>query len=171
MAHLFQLSTDFNQLLALLEEGETDYPEEVLWDTIEAVECELRDKAVNIACVIKSLKSDVEGFKAEEQRLAARRKTIENSIEGLKAYAERELQSAGVTAIKDDPRAQISFRKTKSVSISDEYKFLDWAQDHHRDDLLNYKVSVSKTAIKQSLDTGAEIPFCSIEEKNSMIIK
>ena len=172
MPKLYELKHEFNTLLDQFESGELDdIPETVVWDTLDALETELRDKAVSVAVIIKDLKADIDAFKAEEDNLAKRRRSLESHVESLKSYLSRELKDAGVTAIKDDPRAQISFRKSKSVEITDENAFVEWAETFNHFDLLTYKVSVAKTAIKQSIEAGGDIPYATITEKNSIQIK
>lgn len=170
---LYQLKHEFNILLDQFESGELDdIPETVVWDTLDALETELKDKAVSIAVIVKDLNADIEAFKAEEQNLAKRRKSLENHVESLKAYMSRELKDAGVTVIKDDPRAQISFRKSESVEIPDEIEFIEWAETFNRPDFLNTKITVNKTNLKKSIkESGLECPFAQIVEKNNIQIK
>ena len=44
---------------------------------------------------IRNLESDISGIKAEEERLAAKRKTMENTVERAKAAMERALNVSG----------------------------------------------------------------------------
>lgn len=171
MARLFELTGEYLQLLETLELGDEDISEDVIKDTLEAVGGEIQDKAISIACICKNIESDIRAFKEEEEKLAKRRRTMERSVQSMKDYVTGQLLKSGITAIKNDPRARISFRKSVSLDISDEDGFVKWAEDNNRDDLLSYKVSASKTAIKQSLDMGAEIPYAHLIEKNSIQIK
>lgn len=171
MARLFELTEEYLNFLQAIETGDEEFPKEVIEDTLEALSGELQEKAVNIALICKDLEADVKAFKEEEDKLAARRRTLEKSIQGMKEYVSMQLLRAGITAIKNDPRARITFRKSQSIDVADETEFVRWAEENHRDDLLSYKVSVSKTAIKQSLETGAEIPGAKLVEKNSIQIK
>ena len=172
MARLFDLKAEYLALLNTLEEGMEDIPEEVIMDTIEAVQGELEDKAVSIAVMVKDLTADVQAFKTEEQNLATRRRRLEKSIESLKFYVAKELTDAGISKIKDDPRAQISFRKSESVEIPDEQEFIDWAECFNRPDFLNVKTTIDKVALKKSIkESGLECPFAQIVEKNNIQIK
>ena len=65
MARLYELKAEFTSLLDQFEAGVLDdIPETVVWDTLDALETELRDKAVSIAVMVKDLKADIEAFKA-----------------------------------------------------------------------------------------------------------
>lgn len=173
MARLYELKAEFTSLLDQFEAGVLDdIPETVVWDTLDALETELRDKAVSIAVMVKDLKADIEAFKAEEDNLAKRRKSLENHVESLKSYLSRELRDSGVTAVKDDPRAQITFRKSESVEVTDEGEFVEWAETFNRPDLLNTKITVNKTNLKKSIkENGLTCPYASIVEKNNIQIK
>ena len=52
------------------------------WDELEMA---FEEKVENIACYIKNLASDVMAFKAEEEQLAKRRKSVEKKIDSLKS--------------------------------------------------------------------------------------
>lgn len=170
---LYELKAEFNALLDQFESGVLDdIPETAVWDTLDALETELRDKAVSIAVMVKDLNADIEAFKNEEQNLAKRRKSLENHVKSLKAYMSVELKDAGVTAIKDDPRAQISFRKSESVEISDEIEFIEWAETFNRPDFLNTEITINKANLKKSIkENGLTCPYAQIVEKNNIQIK
>lgn len=165
---LYELTEQYNNLMEAIENGEI--PEEAISDTLESITGELEDKLESIACVIKNLKAEAEMLRNEEKALAERRQAKERSIESIKDYLENQMIKAHITKL-DKPKASISFRTSKAVEISDEAEFLEWAEENNRDDLLSYKVSIAKAAIKQSLETGAEIPFATIVERKSASIK
>ena len=102
---LYELREEYNALLAAIESGDTDIPEEALRDTLEAIDGEIREKAISIAALIKSLKADIAIFKAEEERLATRRRQMEKRVEWLETYVTTELGKAQIDSIKNDPRA------------------------------------------------------------------
>ena len=150
---LYELTTDY---LALLEAIDNDeIPEEAIADTLEAITEEIEIKADSIACLLKNLDAEIVAIKAEEARLAERRKSKEKSYERIKEYLSSTLQLAGLDKI-ETARNKISFRKSESVEV-DEDAFIIWAQKN-RDDLLTYVApKVNKTEIKKALKNGEEI--------------
>ena len=70
---LYELTNDYQQLLAMLDE-ENDFPPEAIADTLESISAEIEDKADNIACMLKSIDAYITAIKAEETHLAERRK-------------------------------------------------------------------------------------------------
>lgn len=125
-------------------------------------------KIENVALWVKNLLSDADAFKAEKDAFAEREKAARNKAENLKQWLSMALEGQKFSTSK----VQISFRKSEAVEIDDEEKFVNWAQKHGRDDLLNYKEpTVNKSAIKQALKLNAELQGVHIEQKNNIQIK
>lgn len=165
---LYEIAAEYQQFLEAVESGEI--PEEAITDTLESIETLLEEKADNIACLIKNMTAEVAAIKAEEQNLAERRKNKEKQIDRIKTYLSDTLQKANMLKI-ETPRNKISFRKSESVKIENEEKFIEWAV-HHADEYLSFKdPTINKTAIKKGLANGAEIAGASLETKNNMQIK
>ena len=150
---LYELANDYMALMQAIDNGEI--PEEAIADTLEAIKGEIEIKADNIACILKNLDADVAAIKAEEERLAARRKAKEKTHERIKQYLSLMLQNVGVGEV-ETARNKITFRKSEAVNIDP--TFIAWARVN-RDDLLNYGApTANKTEIKKALKGGAEIP-------------
>lgn len=95
---LYELTDNLRQLLAMLEDGDVD--PQVIADTMEAVEGEFEDKAEGYACIIKQLEADAVALRTEEERLAARRKSIENNIRRIKQTLQEAMCATGKTKFK-----------------------------------------------------------------------
>jgi hypothetical protein len=67
---------------------------EMFIDTLDAIEDSMENKAENIGKFIRNLESDSAAFKNEEDRLAKKRKSIDNKIAGLKKYTKEMLELA-----------------------------------------------------------------------------
>ena len=166
---LYELTDEYKALMQMLDD-ETDIPAEALADTLESITAEIEVKADNIACLLKNLAADITAIKAEEARLAERRKSKQASYDRIKQYLSDELQKADLTKI-ETARNKISFRKSESVEIADEGDFIRWAEVN-RDDLLKYaEPKVNKTAIKAAIKDGANIVGAQIVEKQNIQIK
>ena len=165
---LYDIANDYLELLQAIENGEI--PLEGITDTLEAIEGELDEKADNIGCLLKSIEAEINAFKAEEQRLAERRKRKEKSYESLKNYLSETLQRTGKMKV-ETTRNVISFRKSEVAEVN-ESAFLEWAKAN-RADLITVKVteSANKTEIKKELKAGAEIPGAVLVTKNNLQLK
>lgn len=91
---LYELTANFELVQALMEAGED------VGDTLEAIEMDLKDKAENYAKVMKNIEADIAGLKAEEKRLADRRKTMENAIGDMKKRLQQSMEATGKTKFK-----------------------------------------------------------------------
>lgn len=98
MSRLYELTEEYETVLNMLYDGETD--EQTIFDTLEGIEGEIEDKADNFAKMIKSILADVEMVKAEEDRLASRRRSLENRAKKLKDTLQANLEFIGKTKFK-----------------------------------------------------------------------
>lgn len=165
---LYELTNDYFALMQAIDNDEL--PEEAIADTLEAITASIEEKADSIACLMKNLDAECKAIKAEEERLAERRKAKEKSIERMKQYLSESLQSAGIDKV-ETARNRITFRKSESVEIINEDEFITWAQTY-RDDLLTYSApKVNKTAIKKELKDGIEMVGAELRINQNIQIK
>ena len=141
------------------------------FDTLDGMEQELVRKAENVAVYIKAMEAEAKSLKAEEDKLKARRQAKENAAKRMREYLMGCMKQANISKI-DEPRAIISLRNNpESVEISDENDFISWANENH-DEYLRYKApEINKTAVKNALKSGAEIPFAALTRSQSLTIK
>ena len=141
------------------------------FDTLDGMEIAIQEKAESVALYIKNLDYEIKAIKSEKSRLDARLKSKEKSCKNMLEYLKNCLEAAKLKKI-ETPRAAISIRNNpESVEITDEKSFIGWAQDNN-DDLLRYKdPEVNKTAVKQLLKAGEEVPFAKLIRTQSLNIK
>lgn len=128
------------------------------WDELNMA---LEEKIENIACYIKNLTSDIGDFKAEEEQLAKRRKSLERKVEYLKR-----LLCDNMGGVKySSARCTVSFRTSEVVQVD--------SVEHIPAELLRVKNTVepNKTAIKDALKAGQIISGCKLIENTSVQIK
>ena len=93
MANIYELTGAFNTLWNLMEEGGVD--DETLMEVFENTEEELSAKLEGYCKFIKNLESDIAGLKAEEKRLAEKRRVMENTIERAKFAMQMAMNASG----------------------------------------------------------------------------
>ena len=76
---------------------------------------EIEEKADGYAKIIKGMQGDIEALKAEENRLVARRKALENRQQALKSNLEANMREMGKTKFKT---ALFSFNIQKNGACS-----------------------------------------------------
>ena len=166
---LYEIAEEYQNFLDAVEAGEI--PEEALADTLESISSLLEDKADNIACLIKNMTAEAAAIKAEEDKLAERRKTKERRIEGLKKYLSFALQQSGKTKI-ETARNNISFRKTPpKLIVEDEAAFKIWASTEKPEFLTFKDPDINKNAVKSAIAAGVEIRGAHLESGVSMTIR
>ena len=173
----YELAEQYNEVRAMLDSGvaftedvqDYDY-EQALRDTLDGIGGELEDKAADIAVIIKEMNAEAAALREEELNLAERRKAKENRVKWLTQYLADNMQAAGLAKV-DRPRATLSFRKSKGVKINDEEGFILWAEEAGQSRFLNVKTTVNKTAIRDALKAGDELPGAVLEERQSLQIK
>lgn len=98
MGTMYELTADYMTVLDMAQDPEID--PQAITDTLEAIGGEIEIKAENTAKVMKELEAEAAKIKAEEQRLNARRKTLENNIEHIKTRLYDAMKLTGKTKFK-----------------------------------------------------------------------
>lgn len=165
---LYEIAQEYLALMQAIEND--DIPEEAIADTLEAITAEIEDKADNIACLLKNIDAEIVAIKAEETRLAERRRVKEKSAERIKQYLSDVLQGAAIDKV-ETARNRISFRKSEAVEVIDEDAFFEFAVTH-RSDLLTYSApKANKTEIKKALKGGEVVEGAKLVVNQNIQIK
>lgn len=129
-------------------------------DKLDALQIERETKLENVALWIKDLKAEAEALKAEKQAFAERQKAAETKAESLKKW----LADALAGSPFKTTRVAVSFRKTKSVQVSEidklDLEFLKYSEP-----------TPDKTAIKKAIEAGQEVSGAFLVEGTSMTVK
>ena len=152
---------DQNIMALIDEDGEITNPE-----AFDALQITRSEKLEGIACWIKNLNADIKAIKDEEERLKERRIHLVNKVSSLSGYLEHALNGEKFST----PRVAISYRTSSAVEITDNVAFVDWAKSYDPS-LLHIKAEPNKTAIKNALNGGMDIPLAQIVERKSMQVK
>lgn len=130
-------------------------------EAFDNLQIERRTKIDNIICLYKNSQAEAAAIKAEEQALAERRKAKENNAERIKQWLSRILNGEKF----DMPRNAISWRKSESVNITDEY-----AIDDEYTEIVS-TLKIDKTAIKNAIKKGIQVAGAEIITKNNIQIR
>lgn len=160
MVKLYELTSNYIQLLDMAD----SLDEETFRDTLSAIEEAIEDKAENTGKLIRGLEADIEAIKAEEKRLADRRRALENKVLNAKVYLQEQLEAAGLDKVKR-PTLTISIQNNPpSVEIADE-------QLIPSDYMIPQPHKIDKKAIMTALKDGLVIEGCSLVQKRGLRIK
>jgi len=145
------------------ETGEILDPEK-----LDALQMEREQKLEGVALWVKDLKAEAEAVKVEADKLNARKKALDNKIDGLKNWL---LYALNGEKLKT-PRCNVYQIHNQKLNVQDEpglISFLKTLEDPGR--FVRYTEDLRKDEIKKALKEGYEIPGAVLEETESVVIK
>ena len=142
--------------------GEFINNEDIMKDYIKSLQVEKETKLNNIEDLKLEFKSQIEALKQKEEKLYARRKSLEANIERLK---DLQVMLLNGEKLKTDEYT-FSFRTTKSVVVPNEV-------NKSLEIFTKTKVEWDKVAIKKELDKGIDYSEYGIylEDKQSLSVR
>lgn len=122
------------------------------------------DKAVAVACVYRSLDEDAARVGREIERLTAMKKRLERERDRVKEGLSTAFTALGVEKVKG-MYADISFRASEQTVIDN--------ADAVPEEYMTVKTTYTpnKTAIKEAIKAGKEVPGAHLEQKKNIQIK
>lgn len=120
------------------------------------------EKLEGTACYVRELEAEAEAIKAEEDRLAKRRKALEGKAARLKTYLMPALEAVGGKV--KGVMASLRISRTQAVKVLD----LEALPEAFR--RIKTTIDPDKTAIKKALKSGEDIPGAVLEERQSVVI-
>ena len=166
MATIYELTSDYLNLLELAEDPDID--ELAFMDTLEGIEGALEDKADNYAKIMRMLETDAKGIKAEEERLAKRRKTIEGNVSRMKSALQYAMESTGKVKFKTTLFSFGIQNNPASVVMDEQYI------ENIPERFLKYKdPEIDRKAIKDAIKAGDEdaMDIAHLEQTRGLRIK
>ena len=168
MANIYELTNEFTTLWTLMEEGNLD--DEALAGAFEVAAEDLAEKLEGYCKFIKNLESDIAGLKAEEERLASRRKTMENTVKRAKDAMKVAMNTAGEKKIAAGTFT-VSVQQNPPKVVMDE-QYLENIPEKY---LTHPEPEINKKLILEDLKDNFETPelqgIAHLERSDSIRIK
>ena len=162
---LYELSNEYMQALEIFTDPENDMPIDAVNDTLEGIEGQWQDKAINITKFMRNLESTAKAIKQAEQQMTKRRKALENRAQWLKDYLKANMERSGITRI-ESPWFNLAIQNNPaSVNILNE----EDVPDNFKDEMLIVKVN--KNSIKKVLQSGIEVPGACLSQSTRLSIR
>lgn len=139
-------------------------------EKLDALQMEREAKLEGVALWVKDLKAEATAVKEEADKLTARKKALDNKIEGLKTWL---LMALGGEKLKT-PRCNVYQTHSTKLNVIDEMSVTNWIQTHCKEpeQFLKFTLpEIRKDAVKAALKDGTEIPGCALEATESVVIK
>ena len=150
MANIYELTNELSLLWDLMENGELE--DEVLIGAFDCAKEDLADKLEGYCKFIKNLESDIQGLKAEEERLNARRKTMENTVTRCKEAMKFALNTAGEKKIACGTFTVSVQNNAPSVVLDEQY-----LENIPEEYLVPQEPKIDKKKIKADIDAGKNL--------------
>ncbi len=162
MANIYEITDKYKFIQQLIEDGA---PEEAFIEALNTIDGELAEKLENYASVMKNIESDIAGIKAEEGRLAERRKAMENSIKRMKENMQTAMVETGQTKVKGEKFSFNVQKNPPSLLVHDDSLIpIDYIK-------VEEVKTIDKKAILAELKNGADIQGVEIQQGESIRIR
>lgn len=167
MSSLYELSTQYKHKFAQL--SESDFDEETIKDTLEAMEGEVAVKAANVLAYALNLDADAEALKGLITKLQGRLKAKERESEWMKEYLKSNMKLSGITeieAIDGTFKAKLNIDRDMRLIVDSEAS----VDPKYRVEVpATFKLDNAK--IKADIKAGIEVPGAHIEYRDRLEIK
>lgn len=161
MTNLFQLSTSYQQVLDLIEQGMN--PED-LKDTLDSIEVELNVKVDNTIGLKRSVDADVDAIDKEIKRLQGLKQQKQNFSERLKNYLQEMLYIQGLQKFRTSTNYIYKRKNAPSVYVTNE-KLID------SDYWVSQSPKLNKKQIKEDIKAGITVEGAELLDSESLVIK
>lgn len=154
---LYELTELYSNLMDL------DLEDEQVQQALEDIDEKIEIKADNIAKLIRGLEGQKDICKAEEERINARRKSLENRINNLKDYLEATMIATDKRKFKTD-LFSFNIQKNKaSLKILDEEKVPE--------EYVEYDRKILKDKLKKAIAEGLEVDYAELIQTESLRVR
>jgi predicted transcriptional regulator len=153
---LYELTEEARELQDMIEE----YPPETFSDTIESLQLMIEDKADSYAAVNQNITNEIAALKAEEERLSARRKSLESNQKRLKDAIKNAMEILGQNKIKTE-------KFTFSVSKNGGSQPIEVDAELLPDNYKKVIVEPDKELIRKAIESGIDIPGVKVLERGT----
>ena len=156
-ATLYELKDMYLNLMDLDLEGEE------LGKALENIDDEIEVKAENYAGLIKNLEAEAEAYKKEIDRMADRKRALENRVKFLKKNLEETMIDLDKKKFKTNLFSFNIQRNAPGIKILDEDKIPE--------DFVEYERKIKKNELKKAIKEGLETDAAVLVESESLRIR
>ena len=161
---LYQMVDEYREALAGL--ADMDLDDQTMADTLEGLQGELVVKGQNVAAFALNLEAEARAMKEAEQRIAKRRRALENKSKHLRDYLRINMERSGITEISaNDKSFKVKLMKGRPSCVIDDESALppDYIEEVKT-------TKVDKRLITQAIKDGYEVPGAHLETKPALKI-
>lgn len=158
MSTLYELTGEYIMLAEMLADEEEE--NQVILDTLEAIEGEFEEKAENYAKIIKMLEADSKAIKGEIERLSKRKQSLEKRGEMIKQSLENAMRATGKTKFQT---LLFHFHISKNGGKAPILLTGEVPEEYRKPGEANL------TAIREALEAGEKLSFATVGERGESL--
>lgn len=159
---LYELVGQYRQLLDM-----EDVPPEQLADTLAMLKGDIEEKATNLGFAVRNLQETSEAIRRAATAAIGRANAIDNRASSLLDYALIQLKAAGISKV-EHPMLRMSIRTNPPKVIID---FEDSIPGEFMVQPPAPPPKPDKTAIKEAIKAGRDVPGAHLEQGERLEIK
>lgn len=163
MPNLYELSSDLAEVMRAIDEAD-GVVEGDLEARLDAVSVPFVEKLEGIAAIDRMLELRADAYRAEEKRLADRRRAVENERDRLRAYAVDGMRRVGMPKV-------VGKLFTLSVKRNPPALHLLVDDDAVPEVWTKTRREVDRAAIKAALQTGTVLPWAELTQGEALVIR
>lgn len=164
MANIYNLTTEWERLVALLLTAETEEEKEDLLKGLALTESDIVQKAENYGYIIKNMEADINGLKEEERRLQAKRKARENAVARLKGNLQEAMTRLGTPKIDSG-----TFTFSVQMNGGALPIILDVPVEELPGELVKIKREPDKEALAEYIEATGDLSFAHYGERGTSL--
>ncbi len=165
MPHLYEIARNKAELERLMEYGDLD-PQAII-DTLEAVEGELNEKAVNVAKVARNIDAAAAAVRQAGKDMLDRAARMEKRAESIRQYLLMNMLFSGITKI-ECPQFVIAVKHNPPAVMIDDEKFIP---AEYLTQPEPPAPRPDKMKIRDALKAGEDVPGCRLVQSDRVEIK
>lgn len=167
---LYNLAQEYRELEAELFASADEETGELSVDiakTVEKIQGDFNQKAIAVATVWRDFGNYIAQIKAEVDRLSALKKRVEREQKRVEDYLTQACEMTGTESIRG-VYANISFRTNPPKVVFDDESLIP---EEYITETVKIEKSISKTKIKEAIQSGIEVAGARLVQERKICIK
>ena len=169
-ASLYNLAQEYLELEAELfafADEETGELSVDIAKAVEKIQGDFNQKAISVATVWRDFGNYIAQIKAEKERLTALEKRVETQQKRIEDYLTQACEMTGTVEIRG-VYANITFRNNPPKVVFDDESLIP---EEYITETVKIEKSISKTKIKEAIQSGIEVAGAHLEQERKICIK
>ncbi|SEM38912.1 virus Gp157 [Ligilactobacillus sp. WC1T17] len=163
--NLFKLNQNFDSIVAMIDDEETEIDEQTLFDTLESIKLNREVTLDNIATLIEKNKAYATAYAEKVKSLQNEKKRLEKVNDSLQSYMTQAMDQAGLKELKTENHV-LKPRNYKASVVVDDTSVIP-----EKYMVTKTTVTPDKTTIYKALKAGEEVPGAHAEPNRKTVIK